>query len=292
MSLEYFKSKEVCKDVYQITNAIFNDTLPTFSYLVIGSEKALLIDSMYGVGKLKDYVETLTDKPIIHVATHMHGDHTGGSYDFDEMYMSPYDFENFWLRMPKDKTNAMNSALRFVLPEYKDQLDLNDMCEPKVIKLHPIFDGDLFDIGDRTIEVIEVAGHTAGEIVLLDRERRCIYSGDTCNTNTLLNLDGRTSVKEYRKNLERLSTYKDEFDTLYNGHDIQPLEIIFEGLELCDKILKKEDAHVESTGIGGVAFVGAERIPGTYNRVDGKRFNAVYLDKWVFESESKKNVIK
>lgn len=292
MSLEYFKSKEVCKDVYQITNAIFNDTLPTFSYLVIGSEKALLIDSMYGVGKLKDYVETITDKPIIHVATHMHGDHTGGSYDFDEMYMSPYDFENFWLRMPKDKTNAMNSALRFVLPEYKDQLDLNDMCEPKVIKLHPIFDGDLFDIGGRTIEVIEVAGHTAGEIVLLDRERRCIYSGDTCNTNTLLNLDGRTSVKEYRKNLERLSTYKDEFDTLYNGHDIQPLEIIFEGLELCDKIIAREDDHVESTGIGGTAFVAAERFEGTMDRKDGKRFNAVYRDEWIDESLPMKNIIK
>lgn len=292
MPLEYFKGKEVAPGVYQITNAIFNDVLPTFCYLAVGSEKALLVDSMYGVGKLKDYCETLTDKPIIHVATHMHGDHTGGSYDFSDLYMSPYDFEAFWRNMPKgDQSAVLNAAERFVLPQYEEALETSQMCTAKVIKLHPVFEGDLFDIGDRKIEVIEVPGHTMGEIVLLDRERRCLYSGDACNTNTLLNLDGRVSVKEYRENLLKLYSMRDEFDTLYNGHDIQPLEIISEGIELCDKILSKQDAHIETDSLGGTAFVAAERFPGTCDRVDGKRFNAVYRDEWIYEGKPSKNII-
>lgn len=293
MSLEYFTANEVSTKVYQITNAISNNTLPTFCYLIIGSERAMLVDSMYGVGKLKAFCETLTDKPIVHVATHMHGDHTGGSYEFDDLYMSPYDFEAFWDNFPNDSSNAMRAALNFALPEYKDELKIEDMVQPRVIKLHPIYQGDVFDLGEgREIEVIEVPGHTMGEIVLLDRQRRCIYSGDACNTNTLLNLDGRTSVKEYRKHLVKLLTYKDEFDTLYNGHDIQALSIVFEGVELCDKILAKEDDHIETSGFGGAAFIGTERFPGTCDRVDGKKFNAVYRDEWLYKGLCRKNIIK
>ena len=51
---------------------------PHFVYLLIGEEKAMLIDSFYGQGDLRAFVETITDKPVIVANTHGHFDHTGG----------------------------------------------------------------------------------------------------------------------------------------------------------------------------------------------------------------------
>lgn len=57
-------------------------------YLLEGSEKALLIDTGYGAGNLRAFVEKLTDKPIIVVNTHYHPDHAAGNGEFEEVYMS------------------------------------------------------------------------------------------------------------------------------------------------------------------------------------------------------------
>ena len=54
------------------------------------------------------------------------------------------------------------------------------------MKVYPLYDGDVFDLGDRKIEVIEAGGHTAGSVVLIDPLTRIAYSGDACNGNTLL----------------------------------------------------------------------------------------------------------
>ncbi len=47
-------------------------------WLVEGREKALLVDTGLGLGDLRGEVEALTDKPVVVVNTHGHGDHSGG----------------------------------------------------------------------------------------------------------------------------------------------------------------------------------------------------------------------
>ena len=41
-------------------------------FLLIGSERALLIDSGFGIGDLRGAVEMVTDKPITLVISHSH----------------------------------------------------------------------------------------------------------------------------------------------------------------------------------------------------------------------------
>ncbi len=299
MAFSYFTAKEVGEGIYQITNGIFDDTLPTFCYLVVGEKAAMLVDSMYGVGSLKEFCETLTDKPIIHVATHFHGDHTGGSCEFPDLWMSPRDFELFYKNLEAAKEllakgeepAAMRTAKRRTLPQYQSELRAEDMILPKDVRLHPLFEGDVIDLGGKEIEVIEVFGHTPGEIVLLDRKARCLYSGDACNTNTLLNLHGDVSVREYLENLIKLNGRLDEFDTLFNGHDIQKASIVAEGIELCTKIVAREDDQVPGSAFGRPCFVAAKRIEGTMDRADGKVYNAVYNPAWIDEAGEKNNVI-
>ena len=290
MAFSYFTAKEVGEGIFQITNGIFDDTLPTFCYLVVGEKAAMLVDSMYGVGSLKEFCKTLTDRPVIHVCTHFHGDHTGGSYEFPDVWISPKDFESFYASAARSGGNAMRTAERRTLPEYRDQLRQEDMIEPREVRLHPLFEGDLIDLGGKEIEVIDVPGHTAGEIVLLDRKARCLYSGDACNTNTLLGLDPKCCVTEYLENLKKLNTYRSDFDTLFNGHDIQNATIVDEGIELSEKIIARTDDQVEGAVFGRKGYVAAKRIGNTMEREDGKKFNAVYNPDWISEP-GVKNII-
>ena len=65
-----------------------------FCYVVVGREKAMLIDTGHAYGDLKQAVKSITDKPLYVVNTHGHLDHTSGNAQFDEkVYIHPRDME-------------------------------------------------------------------------------------------------------------------------------------------------------------------------------------------------------
>src|SRR6516225_9724785 len=62
-----------------------------YQYLIEGDNEALAIDSGYGAGNIREYMQTLTKKPVRYVAnTHHHFDHTANNAYFDRAYMSAY----------------------------------------------------------------------------------------------------------------------------------------------------------------------------------------------------------
>ena len=62
--------------------------------LIIGREKALLIDTGNGYADIAEAVRKVTQLPLIVVNTHGHLDHTCGNYFFDqEIYIHPDDIE-------------------------------------------------------------------------------------------------------------------------------------------------------------------------------------------------------
>ena len=61
-------------------------------YLIVGPEKAMLIDTGFGVGDLKGLVREITgDMPLIVVNTHAHFDHAYGNFQFDRVYCHEYE---------------------------------------------------------------------------------------------------------------------------------------------------------------------------------------------------------
>lgn len=47
------------------------------SYLLLGEEYALLIDTGLGIGNIKTEIDSLTNLPVKVVTTHVHWDHIG-----------------------------------------------------------------------------------------------------------------------------------------------------------------------------------------------------------------------
>ena len=78
-----------CWKLYPDTIVIhYGDALDTF--LPLGSERALLIDTAYGRGEFPNLVEELRGgRELIVVNTHGHYDHTGGNPWFPRVHMHP-----------------------------------------------------------------------------------------------------------------------------------------------------------------------------------------------------------
>ena len=96
--MEQKKRPEPIKEysVNDLGSGIYNITAPPMrfqQYLVLGEEKALLIDSGFGLGSLKKVVDGLTDLPVVLVNTHGHPDHGGGNGEFGSPYLHPDDNE-------------------------------------------------------------------------------------------------------------------------------------------------------------------------------------------------------
>lgn len=275
--IPFFKSEKIAEGTYQIENA-FTGGFSTYAYLAEGSEYSLLIDTILGWGDLKAYCGTLTDKPVKVVNTHAHWDHVGGNFHFDSCYMPVRDIPYFQTAIGFTKETVFEQAKMSALDEYKELLICDDnYADTKPLKVFPVSDGDIFDLGDRRIEVVEVGGHTPGSIVLIDDKTRIAFCGDACNGNTLLEFKTSLPVNVYLKNLKRLAEFSDRFDMMYGGHEVFDKSIIDEGIETAERVVAGTDDKYPAKGILGydICYAGAKK-EGAFERVDGKRFNMSY----------------
>ena len=113
-------------------------------YLVVGEEKACVIDTMNGLNDIHAAVRKITDKPIILINTHGHPDHIFGNIYFkEEAYLNPKDLE--------------------MAESFKNHPEFAKACEERGVSMppfKPVNEGDVFDLGGRTLEVYELPGHT------------------------------------------------------------------------------------------------------------------------------------
>lgn len=144
-----------------------------FMELLLGGEKALLIDTGYGFGDLKKAIRRITDLPLIIVNTHAHPDHTCGNWQFDEpVWIHARDLENCSLY------NTPEARLTAMPKEKPDDFLEKEYLQGGTGHLTAAKEGQVFDLGGLELEVVELPGHTGGSIGLMDRAGRRLFVGD------------------------------------------------------------------------------------------------------------------
>ncbi|MBR5109770.1 MAG: MBL fold metallo-hydrolase [Clostridia bacterium] len=291
-AIPYYKAESIAEKSWMIKNG-FVDHSYALCYLVEGRDYALLIDSILGMGNLKAFCETLTEKPVLLVNTHAHSDHFGGNFFFDSCYIHHRDIRFFQDCIGVKKQRVADMAKEMALKAYQDQIEPDEnFTDWKPMKVYPIYDGDVFDLGGRRIEVVEVGGHTEGSVVLIDPAARIAYSGDACNGNTLLEFENSLSIVSYMKALLRLKEHQSKFDKMYGGHEIFDSSIVDEAIETVGRVIAGTDDRVERTGIMGYpVYYAAEKVKDGYERADGKRFNMSYLPDKILKPENQGQII-
>ena len=269
---KFFKARKIYDNVTLITGLGGEQ-----AFLLEGSEKALLIDGLSGVGSLKAFVRELTELPVTLVNTHGHVDHIGADFEYKEVYLAPddiwlmYAHSDMEMRLGFAKSGAMFAPL-------PTEPKLSDVTVPGPVKTLPIKDGDIFDLGGVKLEVIAVPGHTRGTVVFLDRDRRVVYSGDACNRNTLVYGEESTSIEEFKESLLRFKKFQPACDGLWGGHGgaLEQPEILDRAITLCDEIMAGTDDAVEAVGFTGKACWYAKEKDQYYRRLDGGTATSAY----------------
>jgi glyoxylase-like metal-dependent hydrolase (beta-lactamase superfamily II) len=99
-----------------------------------------------------------------------------------------------------------------------------------VEKLTPLENIKSIDLGDRTLTIIHVPGHTAGSVCLMDEKTKFLFAGDSINLMTWLSLPESTSLPVYRDALLHLQTEAVGIQKIYSGH-MGPLVENFKGIQ-------------------------------------------------------------
>ena len=174
-------------------------------FLLLGEEKALLIDTAYGRGDLPNIVDMLKgDRELLVVNTHEHFDHTGGNKFFPKVYMHPLAFEN--ADKPFDP-----------LP----QEWFDNMPYPDYEKVG-IEDGYVFHVGGRDVEVLHTPAHCKSSLSFIDHGRRLLFPGDELDSGQA-NLNVFESVGAFLKNCKRLKERESEYDLIMPNHNGCPV---------------------------------------------------------------------
>ena len=226
--------KEIRPDVY-----LMDEAHEATGYLVVGRDRACVIDTMNGYNDLYQAVRKLTDKPLTVVNTHGHPDHIFGNVYFDEAYMNPAD-------LPLSRLFTED-------PEFLRQCGENSLKMPPFRDILP---GETIDLGGRTLEVFGLPGHTPGGILLLLREDRILFTGDSVNHHLWMQLDSCLPMKAFLKELDRVMFLEDRADIILHGHahdtdDISLLRCLRNGVEeICEGKTEEDPPY---KWFGGVA---------------------------------------
>lgn len=232
--------RKINDNLYQLSETISAEA-SVHMYLVTGRERAALIDTGLGMsGDLDRVVSTLTDKPVICLVTHCDPDHAGSAALFDKVYMSEKDQSLM-------DNGSVSALARFGTAQaVTDDKALISYCRKNMVRAksfsyHNIENGDVFDLGGRSLIAISFPGHTEGCMCFWNREENYCLVGDA-----VANVDSPVvffkkcrPLEEYRNNLIDFLCMVGVDCHLYAGHSSEPLpkEMVSEIVSLCDEVL-------------------------------------------------------
>lgn len=186
-----FTANQVFPGIYHIT-----DPMGVCVTLLVGNDAALLVDTAYGIGDLRGFIRTLTDKPLHVILTHAHHDHMLGEGQFDRVAMFPEDKADYltYSNLPYTARVADSAIARGLMVDKEAFIAAaHRMPEPLTEQT--------VDLGSLTAQIIFCPGHTQGSCMVYVEKYRLLLTGDNWNPTTWLFFPRALGLWEYTANM-------------------------------------------------------------------------------------------
>jgi glyoxylase-like metal-dependent hydrolase (beta-lactamase superfamily II) len=237
------------------------------SFLILGTDKALLWDTGMGIGNIRACVEELTDLPITVLNSHSHMDHVSGNALFDEILA--YNLDSTLEKLTQGRTHEQNArqlagdSVWMPLPE---AFDPENYATAGKAPTGTAADGEVLDLGGRSLEVIHTPGHAADAIMLIDAGNKIIFTGDTYYPAPLYAFSSDSNFDEYlasmKKVVEKIAPLGLEW--IYASHNevVQGTEVLGQVVDAMSQIAsgEKTDYVVDEDGLRLYTFETGVRV--------------------------------
>ncbi|MFJ8517274.1 MBL fold metallo-hydrolase [Lysinibacillus xylanilyticus] len=248
------------KDSWFTVNQIDNTTFAiseyghweqVHSYLLIGEEKAALIDTGLGIDNIKRITDQLTNLPIIVLTTHVHWDHIGSHGEFKNIYV--HKDEEDWL---------VNGIKKLSIEQIRKDVS-RDITIPTPETFNPdtykpfqgnptglLNDGDEIEIGNRKLTIYHTPGHSPGHISILDNSKGYLFTGDLLYDGTpVYAFFPTTNPVDLTQSLKKISNIPN-VTKIYGGHNTIGLDAsLLQEVGNAVEELKEKDQVRFGTGI-------------------------------------------
>lgn len=225
------------------------------------------------------------------IVTHGHVDHAMGSGTFDknvQLYMNPKDFDIYKQHGTKDfqfkyfeSMKLMFAGIKFLFKK-TDSLEWHDPAS--VDRFNALKPGDVFELGDETLEICPGAGHTAGCVTVLLKTARILLTGDAANNGTYLFDTYSLPVSEYKKTMVELKKLSEgKYDQVLVCHGMPRQKgfadknMVDGAIWLCDAILENKDLRLKTKRMG-IACYTAKKYMSKKDIGDRSDCNIIYSD--------------
>ena len=240
-------------NMYGLFNQNCDGAGDVWMYLILGPEKAMLVDTAYGLGDLKGLVDEITGgMPLIVVNTHTGPDHVLGNVRFDPVYCCDIEEQNI-------RNKCKPGAWDYLFDENGNNIwlefDRKDLPEYRDYELVGVPNGTTWDLGGGyEVELVWTGGHAAGHAMFLDKKGRCLFAGDDVCSDVIGCGGGPRpggvnnqycNLSTYRDELAKLCRRLDEFDYIFPGHFVVNLEnnLLLNILEALNQIIADPECY-------------------------------------------------
>ena len=221
---DWFRVERAAPGVYLIEEPLHVERVK--SYLIVGSDRALLLDTGMGVADMPTLVAALSDRPLVVVNSHAHWDHVGGTAAFARQ-------AEIWIHEAEAASLAAgiaNPRLRGFLAPPKLLGPLPPGFDPETAVFPPVrvdrllHGGERFELGGRTLEVLHLPGHSPGLVALLDRANGLLFSTDVAYAGALYAQFADSDLTAYQTTMEQLANLAPSLRTVFPAHNESPID--------------------------------------------------------------------
>jgi len=201
----FWLQQQIAPDTYAIGEP--QNEPDNFEYLLIGKNRALLIDAGATARDIHPALSALTSLPVTVIPTHLHYDHTNGLRNFSSIAL---------IDLPETRARVRDGMVHLGRNQY-----LNDFGQdpPPVFRVTEWIKPDSYiDLGDRRVQVLWTPGHTTTSISVHDPAAKLLFTGDYIYTTTLYAFLPDSSLSSYVATAGRLLAALPGDTLIYGGH--------------------------------------------------------------------------